>query len=170
VTDQTAPNLNGGNTPPAQTSPPENTAEKTVPEIVQNFRAIFESMSEQLEFGSVKDENGVPRALGESDIRGFLSDVMEFRVYIRKWEREEWLTKKADLDGSIQSMDGMRENLQEIGVELNTALAVDAILNPTSLDTVQFVKGKKEYFKFLVNCSNLISRMLRDCFVPKIDK
>jgi hypothetical protein len=163
VKDQTAPNPNGGNIPPAKTAPPKKTVKKTVPEIIQNFRATFESMSKQLRFGSVKDDKGDPKELGESDIRGFISDIMKFSDYIDEWEQQTWATKEADLSG-IPSMQCIQESLPDIVAELNTALRVDVRLTPTDLDIVQFDKGSGAYFTRLKDCSKLITDMLKNCF------
>jgi hypothetical protein len=163
VKDQTAPNPNGRNTPPAKTSPPKKAVKKTVPKIIQNFRATFESMSKQLRFGRVKDDKGEPKELGESDIRGFISDIMKFSDYIDEWEHQTWATKEADLSGI--SLQCLQESLPNIVAELNTALKVAVRLKPTDLDIVQFDKGSRAYLTRFIDCSKLITDMLKNCFL-----
>jgi hypothetical protein len=148
---------------PSDITPPEGSlSPEKVAGIVQNFRRVFEEMSVQLEFAQVIDENSEMKELGESDIRGFLRDVIKFSHYIRTWE-----TKKIDVSRSIKSLNGIRDYLQKVGVQLNTALSDAAKLSPANTDTVQFDKGKEAYLARLTNCSNLLSAMLRDCFVAK---
>lgn len=117
-------------------------------EIIIRFRLTFQIMSEQLEFAQVIDENGEMKLLEENDIAGFLRDIMQFSRYLRTWEEQ-----KIKISGSIISIDGVREYLQQVGIQLNTAL--------------QFDKGKQAYFEHLTRSSNFLSEMLKMCFITQ---
>jgi len=119
-------------------------------------------MTRQLEFGQVIDENEEIKELGKDDLGGFLRDIMKFSDYIRNWERDN-----IDVSDSITSLDGIHEKLQIAGKELSTALAVDTGLKEVNTDMVQVDKGKEAYFARLTNSSNLLSQMLKECFVAR---
>jgi len=145
------------NTPAKQSLSPES-----VPGIVQNFRRAFELMSLQLEFAQVMDENEEMKELGESDIRGFLRDIIKFSNHVRTWE-----TEKIDVSRSIISLKGVQEYLRKVGIQLNTALSDGVKLRQANIDSVQFDKGNAAYFARLTNCSSLLSQMLKECFISK---
>ncbi len=158
--DNTAHNLNNGDTQLPQTSSSGNAAQKTVPEIIQNFRATFKLMSKELRWGGVEDVNGDTRDLGDSDIKGYIRDIKKFSNYI-----EEWESKKTDLSENITSVQGLQQSIEEIVTQLRIALRVEDRLKPQNLDIEQFDKGSNAYFTRLRECGRLIEDMLKVCFV-----